>query len=73
MTRVKLSIPELAFVAATRAMAGAGVGLLLADCLGVQQRRRLGWTLLAVGALTTVPIAREVFRRRGGALEELPA
>jgi hypothetical protein len=73
MTRVKLSIPELAFVAATRAMAGVGVGLLLADCLGVQQRKRLGWTLLAIGALTTVPIAREVFLRRGGALEELPA
>ena len=73
MTRVKLSIPELAFVAATRGMAGVGIGLLLADCLGVQQRKRVGWALLVVGALTTVPIAREVFLRRRGALEELPA
>jgi hypothetical protein len=73
MTRVTLSIPELAFVAATRGMAGVGIGLLLAGCLGVQQRKRVGWSLLAVGALTTVPIAREVFLRRRRALEELPA
>ena len=58
MRTVHLSLPELAFVAATRGIAGAGIGLLLADALKARQTRRaVGWTLLAVGALTTVPIA----------------
>jgi len=70
MRRVTLSLPELAFVAATRGMAGAGIGLLLAGYLGARQRRRVGLALLAVGALTTVPIAREVLMRRRAALEE---
>jgi len=68
MTRVNLSIPELAFVAATRGMAGAGVGLLLADFLRADVRKRVGLTLLAVGALTTLPIAREVLIRRRATL-----
>jgi hypothetical protein len=64
MKRMTVSVPELAFVAATRAMAGAGVALLLADNLGRRQRRLVGFALVMVGALTTVPIAREVFLRR---------
>ena len=64
MRTFDLSIPELAFVAATRAMAGAGIGLLLADCFKSPTRRQIGWTLLAIGALTTVPIALGVFARR---------
>jgi len=68
MTRVNMSIPELAFVAATRGMAGAGVGLLLADFLRADVRKRVGLTLLAVGALTTLPIAREVLIRRRATL-----
>jgi hypothetical protein len=70
MRRVTLSLPELAFVAVTRGIAGAGVGLLLAGYLGTQERKRIGLALLAVGALTTLPIAREVLVRRRAALEE---
>lgn len=55
--RVDLPLHELAFVAATRGMAGAGIGLLLADFIEPETRRNVGWTLLAIGALTTVPIA----------------
>ena len=66
MKTFHVSVPELGFVAATRAIAGAGVGLLLADCFRTADTRRaIGWTLLAVGALTTVPIAMTVFGRRG--------
>ena len=73
MTRMTVSVPELAFVAATRALAGAGVGLLLADSLGARQRKALGLALLAVGLVTTVPIAREVLvRRRSQAGEAEP-
>jgi hypothetical protein len=59
-----VSLPELAFVAGTRGMVGAGIGLLLADHLKPDTRRAVGWTLLAIGALTTVPIALTVFGRR---------
>lgn len=63
-TAFNVSIPEMGFVAATRAMAGAGVGLLLADCFkAADTRRATGWTLLAIGALTTIPIALAVISR----------
>jgi len=54
-------VPELALIAGTRGMLGAGIGLLLADRLPEAQRKAVGWTLLLVGALTTVPLAFEVF------------
>ena len=50
-------------IAGTRVALGAGIGLLLADRLNDDQRRAVGWTLLAVGALTTVPLAAEVLLR----------
>lgn len=62
--RLELTIPELGFVAITRGLGGAGIGLLLAGKLQSDARRKLGWMLLAFGALTTVPIALEVIRRR---------
>lgn len=68
MRRVDLSLPELMFVAATRGMAGAGVGLLIAGFLKPETRRPVGWTLLAIGALTTVPIAAGLIRRSRPAL-----
>jgi len=37
-------------------MAGAGLGLLLAERVRPDVRRAVGWTLLAVGAATTIPI-----------------
>jgi hypothetical protein len=64
MIRTELSLPELGLLAATRGMLGAGLGLLLADKLGDEQRRAVGWTLVAVGALTTLPLALEVFANR---------
>jgi hypothetical protein len=65
MKTFDVSIPELGFVAATRGIAGAGVGLLLADCFrSADTRRALGWTLLAIGALTTIPIAVTVLGRQ---------
>lgn len=56
--------PEVALVAATRGLAGAGAGLLLAGLLGPEARRTLGWTLLAIGALTTIPLVVSVFGTR---------
>jgi hypothetical protein len=56
MYRTPLSIPELAIIAGTRAALGAGVALLLGNRLNDDQRRAVGWTLLGVGAITTIPI-----------------
>jgi uncharacterized protein (DUF427 family) len=66
MTTTELSIPELALLAGTRGMLGAGLGLLLADRLTARQRRTLGWTLAAIGVASTLPLAYLVFRRRTG-------
>ena len=64
MKKFELSIPEFGFVVATRAALGAGIGLLVADKLRRCNRRRLGATLLAVGALTTIPAAFLLFGRQ---------
>jgi len=37
-------------------MLGAGIGLLLSGKLSKDQRRAAGWTLVAVGAVTTIPL-----------------
>jgi hypothetical protein len=61
MNRTPLSIPEIALIGGTRAALGFGVGLLVADRLNHDQRRAVGWTLVAVGAITTIPIAAQLF------------
>ena len=64
MKTYNVTVPEIAIVAATRGMLGAGAGLLLAGLLRRDTRRTLGWTLLAIGALTTIPIAMALFGKR---------
>jgi hypothetical protein len=55
-----LTIPELILIAGTRVALGVGIGLLLADKLTDNERRAAGWALVAVGALTTVPLAMNI-------------
>jgi len=64
MIKTELSLPQVALLAGTRAMLGAGVALLLAEKLDDDQRRAVGWTLVAVGVLTTIPLAVQVFANR---------
>ena len=72
-----VSLPELGLIAGTRAALGAGVALLLADKLSDSQRRAVGWTLVAVGVLSTIPLAAEVVFRKDDSRdrdeEEAPA
>ncbi|HVV82436.1 MAG TPA: hypothetical protein VHE35_05125 [Kofleriaceae bacterium] len=70
MRQTRLSIPELILVAGTRAMIGAGIGMLVGTRLG-HARVAVGATLLAIGALSTIPLALEVFHR--GRVTEAPA
>jgi len=59
-----ITLPELGLIAGTRAALGAGLGLLLASRLDPDQRRAVGWTLLLVGIVSTVPLAMEVLGKR---------
>jgi H+/gluconate symporter-like permease len=45
-------------------MAGAGAALLLADKLRENERKMIGWTLFLIGALSTIPLAVDVFSKR---------
>jgi hypothetical protein len=67
--QVSLKIPELLFVAGTRGVLGAGVGLLLAGKLNRRQRNKAGWLLLTIGALTTVPIIVNIIKRAKHSME----
>jgi hypothetical protein len=64
MKTYAVTVPEIAIVAATRGVAGAGIGLLVAGFLRPDTRRTLGWTLLTIGALTTIPIGMALFGKR---------
>ncbi len=64
MKKAELSLPEVALIAGTRGMLGAGVGLLLADKLEKDQRRTIGWTLLIMGAVSTVPLLIDLLIKR---------
>jgi hypothetical protein len=64
MTRTELTFPELGLLAGTRGMLGAGLGLLLGHKLNPDQRKAVGWTLAAIGVLSTIPLAYIVFSRR---------
>lgn len=61
MRQLTLTIPQLGLIGGTRAMLGAGIALLAADWMSQQERRAVGWTLLAVGVVTTLPLAAQVF------------
>jgi hypothetical protein len=64
MRETQITFPELALVAGTRGALGAGIGLLLSSRLTREQCQAAGWALVAFGALTTIPLAFEIFGRR---------
>ena len=64
MKETRLTFPEIGLIASTRTMLGAGIALLLADRLDKEQRKAVGWALLLVGAITTVPLGIIAFSKR---------
>jgi hypothetical protein len=64
MKTVALSLPTLAFVVLTRAALAAGIGLLLSTRLTESRRRAVGLTLVALGAVTTIPAVKAIVSRR---------
>jgi hypothetical protein len=63
MKERQLNVSDIALIAATRGMMGAGIGLLAAGKLTDEQRLAVGRTLLAVGILTTIPLLMRVFKQ----------
>ena len=57
----QLNTSDIIMLAMTRGMLGAGIGLLIAGKLSEETRRAVGRTLLAVGAVTTIPLAVRFF------------
>ena len=64
MQQVALTIPRVAFIAATRGLLGLGAGLLLSDKLPASRRRALGLGLVIAGVATTIPAARMLFGKQ---------
>ena len=65
MKQIKLSLPMFGFVVATRAALAAGVGLMAANKMSQKRRRSVGWTLVTIGALTTIPAIAAIRSGRG--------
>lgn len=63
MQELRVSIPTMILFGATRGMLGAGIGILTSRPT-TRGARAAGWTLFAVGALSTIPFAVGFRRRR---------
>jgi hypothetical protein len=61
---MKVTGPELALIAGTRGMLGAGIGLLAAGRLSDDHRRVVGRLLLVIGVISTIPLAMQLLSRR---------
>lgn len=63
--KVTLALPELGLIVMTRAMLGVGVGLLLSRALRKRTARGAGIALIAVGAITTIPLGMRLWDEAG--------
>ena len=63
MKTLRVKLPELVLVAATRGLMGIGIGLLASTRLAPNRRRAVGRALLAVGVLSTIPLVSRIFGR----------
>ena len=68
MKERSLTLPDIILMSGTRVVLGVGLGLLLAKRLSEDARKGAGAALLAVGALTTIPIFLNVRARPKPAL-----
>jgi hypothetical protein len=64
MKSISLTFPELGLIASTRGMLGAGIALLLGEHLSAEKRKAVGWTLLLIGVLSSVPLGAILLHKR---------
>lgn len=48
-------------------MLGAGIALLVSECLNPDQRKAVGWTLFLVGLLSSIPLGILLLQKRDAA------
>ncbi|HVT80180.1 MAG TPA: hypothetical protein VHM90_05940 [Phycisphaerae bacterium] len=63
MKRIELTMPQLALIAGTRGLLGAGIGLLASQLIPRRHRKIVAWSLVAAGALSTIPLAIKVVKK----------
>jgi hypothetical protein len=73
MRQMVVTVPDVILIAGTRVALGVGVGLLISMKLREEARRAAGFALLAVGALTTLPLALKLRSASPGDAERLKA
>jgi len=73
MKTAELTMPEIALIAGTRGVLGAGLALLLADRLTEDQRKAAGWAMFLIGAISTIPLVLDVFCKRRSNSTNLPS
>jgi hypothetical protein len=64
MKTAELTLPEIALIAGTRGVLGAGLALLLANRINEDQRKAVGWAMFLIGALSTIPLAVNVLYKK---------
>ena len=64
MLQSKLSMAEIALIAGTRMVFGAGIGLLFSTRMNNDQRKAAGLSLALFGGLTTIPLIMEVLSHK---------
>lgn len=64
MMQSNLSLAEIALIAGTRMVLGAGIGLLLSTRMNNDQRKAAGLSLALIGGLTTIPLVMEVLSHK---------
>jgi hypothetical protein len=64
--KIELTVPQFGFVLATRVALAFGVGLLVSERIPDDKRKVVARSLIALGALTTIPAALTVFGHRRG-------
>jgi hypothetical protein len=67
MNNLVVSPPLLGFIIGTRAILAFGVGLLVAGRIPESRRKRLALTMIGVGAATTIPAVKSLWRQRAEA------
>lgn len=63
MREARMPLPMLGVLAATRGMLGVGIGLLISKRIAKDRRLVIGSALVAIGALSTIPLAVTILRR----------
>jgi hypothetical protein len=72
MRQVTVPLPELAAIAATRAIGGIGLGLVLGGLASERRGRKAGWLLLGIGIGSTIPLLFDVVRNNPELMCEEP-